>query len=265
MIETITRPDLPDSAKLGMSKKPNAVDKGMDKGEAYSERLMGLSTGEFAPMFSDILSKRQQAANGQDPASSLIRQTAGNEVRAARMGGTKLSPEQEMQARRNADYQAQTTLYKTQQQGLDKYQSLVGNLAAQNQANVMGFASLEQGLAMPAAPEAGGISVICTQLYQTGLMTRDMYVMEQVYGHYLINFHPEVYVGYRTWADCVVKGMQKSAKFNKFVSIFALSWAGYVHTGKGFFGKVIHKLGYPICNLIGHLVTLIRGEEICLN
>jgi hypothetical protein len=50
----------------------------------------------------------------------------------------------------------------------------------------------------------GGGKVICTALYELGLMDKDIYEYDQAFGLWLYQNNPVAYKGYRMWADILV-------------------------------------------------------------
>ena len=58
----------------------------------------------------------------------------------------------------------------------------------------------------------GGSKVICTALYQMGMMPEDLYDHDQRFGKWLYENDPVAYKGYRKWADVLVEYMQGRGK-----------------------------------------------------
>jgi hypothetical protein len=52
--------------------------------------------------------------------------------------------------------------------------------------------------------DSGGAKVICTALYELGLMNKDIYEYDQAFGKWLYQNNPVAYKGYRMWADILV-------------------------------------------------------------
>lgn len=53
----------------------------------------------------------------------------------------------------------------------------------------------------------GGGKIICTKLYELGLLPEDIYEADQAFGARLVETYPDVYNGYRAWAEIVVDWM----------------------------------------------------------
>lgn len=115
-------------------------------------------------------------------------------------------------------------------------------------------AGSDRGLANEMSIDTGtGImgTVICTELFRQGLMDKETYAKDAIFGHFLSLRHPEVVRGYRYLAAPVVRGMQKSKWFTRLISFPALAWARYMAHGDSLFGATVMALGMPICYLAG--------------
>lgn len=53
--------------------------------------------------------------------------------------------------------------------------------------------------------------IICTKLYELGLMPRHIFAADQAFGEQLKKADPEVYEGYVRWASVIVSGMEGTA------------------------------------------------------
>jgi hypothetical protein len=54
----------------------------------------------------------------------------------------------------------------------------------------------------------GGGKIICTKLYHLGRLGKDVYEADQEFGQWLLANNPDVYNGYRAWAEIVVDWME---------------------------------------------------------
>jgi len=105
--------------------------------------------------------------------------------------------------------------------------------------------------------DSGGISVICTELHKHGYFTEEVYKADETFGIIIRKYMPEVYTGYLTWAQPIVKLMQKSEIFTKIVALFGVPWANHMaytlgfHKKNSLFGSLLMKVGLPVCALIG--------------
>lgn len=115
----------------------------------------------------------------------------------------------------------------------------------------------------PLGPLLGGLlsgsSVICTELYRQGYIPKMVYDAEIRYA--TTNVSQYTYIGYRLWADWVVRKMRNSSKLTKLVSYIALPYIYHCASKvepkvKGsVIGGVIGAMGVPICHLLGYIYT----------
>lgn len=125
------------------------------------------------------------------------------------------------------------------------------------------------------ADGVGGGKIICTKLYELGLMSEDVYLADQAFGTELVKTHPDVYHGYRAWAEIVVDWMNGSGpkimpwmtdeQFALAVKKWSTAWAHDIATpwaeemafkmGKrsnsSLTGRMITAAGVPICKAVG--------------
>ncbi len=106
-------------------------------------------------------------------------------------------------------------------------------------------------------------TVICTELYDQGLLDEEIYRADSKFGLLL----PEdILIGYKIWAVKIVKLMRRSPLFTKIISLFAIPWAnemGYrigVKEKGNIFGKAMLFVGIPICRMIGRLLMVKGGR-----
>jgi hypothetical protein len=117
--------------------------------------------------------------------------------------------------------------------------------------------------------------IICTKLFEIGLMKRSIFEADQAFGEYLIKTNPDIYNGYRAWAEIVVDWMEgkgpkmmfwmSDEKFSISAKKWSTTWAydiatpwaeemaymmGEKETGS-LAGKMIMVFGIPICKGIG--------------
>ena len=105
-------------------------------------------------------------------------------------------------------------------------------------------------------------TVICTALYNLGLLDAEVYKLDAQYGSLLESQEPEVLVGYRKLATPLANYIQEDrldAKIvRSIVAPLAKAWASEMaHTMKpedykgNVVGKAIIKVGYPVCAYVG--------------
>ena len=121
----------------------------------------------------------------------------------------------------------------------------------------------------------GGGKIICTKLYELGLMSRDIYLADQAFGRDLLRTRPDIYNGYRAWAEIVVDWMsgqgpkmmpwQTDQRFSAAAKSWATQWAQIIATPwaehmaykmhqratDNVTGKIIAWTGTPICKVVG--------------
>ena len=121
----------------------------------------------------------------------------------------------------------------------------------------------------------GGGKIICTKLYELGLMSKEIYLADQAFGEKLVRVSPDIYNGYRAWAEIVVDWMDgKGPKMMPWMSDEAFSqaakkwstqWAQDIATPwaeemayqmaesllPNNTGKAIMAVGTPICKVVG--------------
>ena len=122
---------------------------------------------------------------------------------------------------------------------------------------------------------AGGDKIICTKLYELGLMSEEIYLADQAFGAELVQRSPDIYNGYRAWAEIVVDWMDGAGPkimpwmtdedFGVAVKKWSITWAQDIATpwaeemafkmGKksqgSLTGRMITAAGIPICKLVG--------------
>lgn len=109
----------------------------------------------------------------------------------------------------------------------------------------------------------GGGKIICTKLYELGLMSKEIYLADQAFGAELVRTRPDIYNGYRTWADIVVDWMNGQSGTR--IQSWAISWAQDIATpwaehmaykmgtlkNDSLTGRWISHAGIPICKAVG--------------
>lgn len=105
------------------------------------------------------------------------------------------------------------------------------------------------------AAEAGG-KIICTELYQQGLMDKAIFEADQAFGKLQ---DADVMAGYHAWAETVVGWMKASPAVTRIVYLIATPWSKQmafqmgVEAKPNLIGKALMLFGVPMCKLIGKL------------
>jgi len=121
----------------------------------------------------------------------------------------------------------------------------------------------------------GGGKIICTKLYELGLMSKEIYEADQAFGAELVKVRPDIYNGYRAWAEIVVDWMDGQGpkmmpwmtddEFSQAAKRWSITWAQDIATpwaeemaykmGKkesgSLTGRMITAAGIPICKAVG--------------
>ena len=117
--------------------------------------------------------------------------------------------------------------------------------------------------------------IICTKLFDLGLMKKNIFEADQAFGEKLIQTNPDIYNGYRAWAEIVVDWMDgkgpkmmpwmSDEEFSVAAKKWSTTWAydiatpwaeemaylmGEKETGS-LTGKMIMGFGIPICKVVG--------------
>ena len=117
--------------------------------------------------------------------------------------------------------------------------------------------------------------IICTKLFDLGMMKKNIFEADQAFGERLIETNPDIYNGYRAWAEIVVDWMDgkgpkmmpwmSDEEFSVAAKKWSITWAhdiatpwaeemafimGEKETGS-LTGKMMFAFGTPICKVIG--------------
>jgi len=117
----------------------------------------------------------------------------------------------------------------------------------------------------------GGGKIICTKLYELGLMSQQIYQADQAFGEELLNTRPDIYKGYRAWAEIVVDWMSGQGpkmmpwmtdeEFGRSAQRWSTSWAQDIATPWA--EHMAYKMGVvEKDNVTGRMITLV-GVPIC--
>ena len=117
--------------------------------------------------------------------------------------------------------------------------------------------------------------IICTKLFDLGMMKQNIFEADQAFGERLIKTNPDIYNGYRAWAEIVVDWMDgKGPKMMPWMSDedfgiaakkWSTTWAYDIATpwaeemahimgedeSGSLTGKMIMGFGVPICKVVG--------------
>jgi hypothetical protein len=114
--------------------------------------------------------------------------------------------------------------------------------------------------------QAGGGHVICTELRRQGYIPESDFKGEVEYATKFIS--QETYLGYRIWAEPVVRVMRKSPALCRFLTPFIICMiqessyrVGRKEKGS-IIGSLIYMIGVPFCNIVYRIYTP-KYLEVC--
>lgn len=129
-----------------------------------------------------------------------------------------------------------------------------GSNFGQSMGNSSGF-----GMQGGGSSGSGGGGVICTELHKQGIMSDELYDLDDTFFLWFADRYPDAVVGYQMWAKPYTKLMRKSKLLTAFTALWAMPWAKEMaHTVDSkrrgsILGKVIMAVGVPICDMLGKL------------
>jgi len=115
---------------------------------------------------------------------------------------------------------------------------------------------------------SGGMfgTVICTELHRQGIMPDDVYEADSAFG---ASMPAHVMIGYQSWGKHVARAMQKSKTLTRLLTPLGMSTARAMQAriaGKKepLLGRIVLKIGIPICSLIGraYVRAITRRAEL---
>jgi hypothetical protein len=150
-----------------------------------------------------------------------------------------------------------------------------GNITASPGDVINAFVGAGGGAGGSGGGGGGGGKIICTRLYELGLMSKEIYLADQAFGAELVKSHPDIYNGYRAWAEIVVDWMDgqgpkmmpwmSDQAFGQAARSWSTRWAQDIATPwaeemayqmkesmlPNNTGKAIMVIGTPICKIVG--------------
>ena len=131
----------------------------------------------------------------------------------------------------------------------------------------------------------GGGKIICAKLHELGMMSTDIYLADQAFGAELLATRPDIYNGYRAWAEIVVDWMSgqgpkmmpwmSDEQFGHAAQRWSTSWAQDIATPwaqhmaykmgvvekDNVTGRMITLVGIPICKAVGVWQRIFGASE----
>lgn len=247
-----------------------SLDKGKQEGLAVAREGYGQDLAQTGQDIQRIkgLQRARTDQSGSDPVSAAIMgQKLSSQANARRelnskgvSGGAAAGAIEEVGRQKDSDIAA--SLYGQQRQSMADERSLASNTLSGTASLMSGQQGLQNSLNQPNLPQASGLmdSVICTELYSQGIMSKELYAKDSEYGRILKDTMPHTIVGYHSWAKPTVKLMKKSKLFTKIISYPAMKWAKHIaREESSLVGYVCQNIGEPICNILGRIITLSYG------
>jgi len=247
-----------------------AEQSGRIQGLERARSLTGQNPYEIGQDYQQAYGNIKKRTELSDTGSELLRANKAGAVADAKntlqaqgvKGGAAIGAVSQVE--RAKSYDVNNQLQQNQRQAESDYLNATKANANFTQASEMNFGQMALGKDIRAPnSNSGGMlgTVICTELYRQGYYSTEIYIADVAYGIWLRKIHPEVYVGYRSWADKLVPLMQKSNSFTKAVAIFAVPWAFHIAGKKNLFGKILSNVFEPICGIIGKVIINSSGEK----
>lgn len=106
----------------------------------------------------------------------------------------------------------------------------------------------------------GGGKVLCNELHRQGLLSLELLRHDERYGAAIRRNRPSIYLGYRLWADSVVKGMRASPRFTRLIAPLINQWAiemkfQMTDECENEFRSILCELGEHFCAGLFHAVN----------
>lgn len=234
----------PGEGVLNVSGTPEAR-QGALEGLQFGQMLYGqgiADVGKEAQDYSSMVKSKLGADYaGADYQRQLSNMALAKQNAKMGLGGASSLASQE-QLRRQGSMQAAMM----NQDYRDKALALYGKNISAKQSGMASqyFAGKGAGQAATPTPvaESGGMSIICTELYSQGKISKYEYMRAAVFGYSL---KQETYFGYLTIATPIVKLMRKSDKFS---NLF-IGWAKSIAKHEP---NLLTKALMPLCWTIGY-------------
>jgi hypothetical protein len=206
----------------------------------------------------DYLGSLQSRRNGDDAVANAMR--AGRNRNLANVGrsfaGRGVAGGVAAAGMNSATNTADTEINSQMQKNARQNDQDLWNYVKRNQ-RVTGEAlagGADQGLADAIDTATGeGMfgTVICTELHRQGIMSKELYAEDVLFGKMVEKEFPAIMAGYRVLAAPIVFGMKRSKFFTKMIAPFGMSWARSMAGEPELLGSAILYFGAPICGLVG--------------
>jgi len=108
----------------------------------------------------------------------------------------------------------------------------------------------------PTESSGGGGTVICTELFRQGMLTKEVYDADDEFGRLMSAYNNTALLGYRIWAAPIARKMKTSQLLTTAVSKFAIPWANQMAHEMGArekgstFGKILMIIGIKFSSIV---------------
>ncbi len=243
----------------------NPTTQGMMTGLGLSKAITGSNIFDIGNQAKEVSDKYYSMMNSSplsgDRAAKASQDKMARANAKAGMSGLDLTAA-DIQNTRNASFEAALANKAESRSALDAFAKNLNARAGTTLSTMYGQQALELGQTPSDVPSySSGMSVICTQLHISGLMPDHIAAKDELYGIKIRQERPEIYIGYRFFADPIVKLMKISPLFTRLVSIPALCWARNMAGERDLIGKLISKAGEPICGIVGKIIGANREQK----
>ena len=129
-----------------------ALKSGQQEGRQKASELYGTSYGNVGDMAKDVTGKTQASVNQYSGAGDLIKQKGNQQAKIAKLRSGKSgggNQAEQAQVAQNMSTQTVSNRFSQQQQSMDNYRSLVGNLARNMATSEMGQGQLNLSAIRP--------------------------------------------------------------------------------------------------------------------
>lgn len=109
-----------------------------------------------------------------------------------------------------------------------------------------------------------GGTIICSELYRQGLMSRDIWQADEKWGRMIARQDPDIIRGYRHWAAPVVRLMRRSRLAARVISVLTKPWSYQMAYEAGLWprgnilGRITNAVGIPASWAVGKALKLKR-------
>lgn len=255
--ETVLGPD-PAEASKGLP--PGLATSFLEGGEKKGEELVGGTTKEMGEGRKDVRDRLQEILQGDSAGAQALRteqqqQQKKLKAQQALAGGGQMNLGQQQALKRQADMDYAKFTSDEKRRALadlsKEYRGAAGDIMRSSGQ----YGAIGVGMQPPAAPpSSGGLTVICTELNNQGLLPDEVYRADVEYGRELANNDFFAFYGYMIWAVHVANWMSKSKLLTNIIKYPAISWAKHISGNRNLTGLVLESVGLVVCRTIGKLL-----------